>query len=198
MEDNKTKDTSDAEALDEQKKKNEYVTETDAYSTYFSDVLKNLEDNLSKSREYQKKMDDLLAKLDSPANSRMMTHEVDLFENIASMQSQIQSNIKDIFAVKKAALDYSFRDKSGLDESDATAVLHALRLLAKDTKATTARTDNLGGKVDNVIMESTKETKSAIDGEIDARLEADPPEVIPNVTPETDLPSRPDSAIKKA
>jgi hypothetical protein len=89
------------------------------YMTYFSEDLDAIEEELQKSKEYSKIIDDEIAKLSGVqslgSNKGSQRYLIEHITNAVSLQTQRQSLRKDRVAVKKMIIDFASRDTKSED-----------------------------------------------------------------------------------
>ena len=109
--------------------------ETAAYLEFFKDSIDALQQNYDKSVKYSETLDGIIDKLKSaPATSpKALSTLSEIMESAVSLQSQRQSNLKDIFVIKKAILDYTFKEK-GEDTSDVEKLIKNVKQIIKSDK----------------------------------------------------------------
>ena len=134
--------------------------ENNRYEDYFAEDLAAIEEELAKSKEYSKIIDDEISKLTAVqsigANKGSQRYLIEHITNAVSLQTQRQSLRKDKVALKKAILDYTNKDtKNESETGDMTNLVKELIDLAKDKK-----------KEENSITMPSID----IDSEIDAML----------------------------
>ena len=138
------------------------------YEQYFQEILDELEKEFAKSNEYSKTIDDEIKKFSDFANSKGGQHYlIEHIRNAITLQSQRQSIIKDKFSIKKAILDYTFKDD---DEGSEQNLFKELQKLVQDSKK---KIDKSNQKHQEV---ATKIEDTSLDAEIDELLEDYPDE----------------------
>ncbi len=134
--------------------------ENNKYEQYFAEDLAAIEEELTKSKEYSKIIDDEISKLTAVqsigSNKGSQRYLIEHITNAVSLQTQRQSLRKDKVALKKAILDYTNKDtKSEGETADMTELVKEFIDLAKNKK-----------KEDSISIPSID-----IDSEIDAMLD---------------------------
>jgi hypothetical protein len=134
--------------------------ENNKYEQYFAEDLAAIEEELPKSKEYSKIIDDEISKLTAVqsigSNKGSQRYLIEHITNAVSLQTQRQSLRKDKVALKKAILDYTNKDtKFEGETADMTELVKEFIDLAKNKK-----------KEDSISIPSID-----IDSEIDAMLD---------------------------
>jgi hypothetical protein len=138
------------------------------YEIYFKEILDELEKEFAKSNEYSKTIDAEIEKFTEYANSKGGQHYLtEHIKNAIALQSQRQSIIKDKFSIKKAILDYTFKDN---DEGTEQSLFKELQKLVQGSKEKIEKSNKTHEEI------ATKIEDTSLDAEIDELLEDYPDE----------------------
>lgn len=131
-------------------------TKQEQYEDYFKEVLDELEKEFKKSNDYSKTIDDQIDKFSSFAGSKGGQHYLtEHLKNAISLQSQRQSIIKDKFSIKKAILDYTFKNTDEVSEQNMFKELQKLIEGSKDKiERSNVSHQDLIEKVENKELDS--------------------------------------------
>ena len=114
----------------EKKSKSEHIkTETKAYIEFFQEPLEALEQNLRESQTYSEKLNRFINNLSENPSRGSTQRLMEAYETAVELQSQKQQNIKEIFNMKKAILDYTFKEKG--DDGEVLQLFKELKTIAK-------------------------------------------------------------------
>ena len=112
------------------------------YSEYFAEDLQAIEEELEKSKEYSKIIDDEINKLTSVqtlgANKGNQRYLIEHITNAVSLQTQRQSLRKDRVAVKKMIVEFASRDNRSEDGQAANVMETVERLIASSKEKMTS------------------------------------------------------------
>lgn len=108
------------------------------YESYFKSDLEAIDEELAKSKQYSKFIDDEIEKivqtLQAGVPSKGSQHYlIEHIKNAVALQTQRQSLRKDKFSIRKAIIDYSNKNK---DESGGVDIVGEVQKLIQETKAT--------------------------------------------------------------
>ena len=123
------------------------------FEDYFKDDLDAIEEELEKSKEYSKIIDDEINKLSAPslgANKGAQHYLIEHITNAVQLQTQRQGLRKDRFAIKKAIMDYAAKfteDSNG--ESDIVELVN--KIIEQDKKhVNNTQLDQLNMNLDDI------------------------------------------------
>lgn len=130
------------------------------YLKYFSEDLDAIEEELEKSKEYSKIIDDEIAKLSGVqslgSNKGSQRYLIEHITNAVSLQTQRQSLRKDRVAVKKMIIDFASRDNKS-EDGQAINIAETVERLINKTK-------------ENMTSQVSSQSNDMLDSDIDAIL----------------------------
>jgi len=130
------------------------------YYDYFKDDLDAIEEELTKSKDYSKILDEQIDLLKQPQYSKAGGHLlVEQIQNAVQLQTQRQSLRRDRFNIKKTMMDYA--NKNNEKTGDEEKLLDVVRDLVKSQQKANAE------KPQPVIEQDDDELDKIIDSQLE-------------------------------
>lgn len=139
-----------------QKNKESLEKNIEFYKNYFKEELNAIEEELKKSKEYSKIIDDEIKKLSGPslgANKGAQHYLIEHITNAVSLQTQRQGLRRDNFTIKKAIIDYAakFAEENAVEGDNKVAEL-LTELLERDKEKDKQKVETV--EVDNFDLDA--------------------------------------------
>lgn len=134
------------------------------FEKYFEDDLAAIEEELKKSKEYSKIIDDEIDKLSAPSlgsNKGAQHYLIEHITNAVQLQTQRQGLRKDRFAIKKAIMDYAAKFTDEGKDKDNEVLDLLTKILDQDKK----------DSKENYTVQNNSINELEIDSEIDSILD---------------------------
>ena len=145
-----------------QKDKDSLQININNFKDYFQEDLDAIEEELEKSKDYSKIIDNEIEKLSGPSlgtNRGAQSYLIEHITNAVALQTQRQGLRKDRFAIKKAIMDYASKfadEKVGGDDSSSlidkiNELLESDKKSKQEEKLTTINNANIDNEIDNLL-----------------------------------------------